>query len=1079
MAELDAALRNALESSIVKARDVSEAAAHTALRALAVHEREPRNHMNDHQRALRRALRTKARQLGDPLERDGDAPMPALERELAYERWHQMLFAAFLTHNHLLHHPTENVPVSLQDCHELATFEGDPDGWHTAARYASHMLPGIFKPTDPLLQVHYAPEDHQTLERILDNIPPPTFTSDDGLGWIYQFWQTKQKKTVNESGRKIGGADIAPVTQLFTEHYMVQFLLHNTLGAWWTARHPNTPLPTTKSYLRTLEDGIPAAGTFDGWPNTAKDITVMDPCCGSGHFLIAAFTLLQRFRMVDENLTEAEAGDAVLRDNLHGLELDPRCTQLAAFNLALHAWKNGGYRPLPAMNIACSGIPAGGPETDWTNLTDDPRAKNALKRLHHLFKHAPDLGSLIDPNRLEEDDPLYTANYTEVETLLERTLAATDQSDPATSIFGDAARGIAHAARLLAGKYTLVTTNVPYLVRGKQSETLRSFLDRSAPLGKADLAAAFVERCRHFSARRGAYALVTPQNWLFLGSYADLRKALLESQRLAFVVRLGAGAFETITGEVVNVALSIVENERPNPSSHWGTIDVSAISGSMGKASTLTSEPVSISSQQATRNNSDGVINLSRASAIETLGDYAVCLQGISTTDYPRFGRAFWEICRVLDGWVLQQGTTSTTAAYAGRQHILDMATLMEKKDELRPAIRGDAAWGKRGIALAQTGDLPATLFTGEVFVNSVPVIVTPDEETRLAVWAFCASSEFAVSVRSINAKHSVDNGYIPKVPFDINTWKEAAAKEFPHGLPKPYSDDPTQWLFHGHPAPSTEPLQVAVARLLDYRWPAENDPDMDLSDEARAWIARSAELNDLADGDGIVCLPPVAGEKPAAERLRALLATAYGSQWSPTTEAALLATVGYDGKTLHDWLTGDFFKQHCKSFNNRPFIWHISDGTKDGFSALVNYHKLNRALLERLIYTYLGSYIRQQQDAAKSNTRGADLKLAKAEELKTKLELILQGEEPYDIFVRWKPHYEQPIGWEPDLNDGVRLNIRPFVEAGILRNKFTINWNKDRGNDPTPNATGATERHNDRHLTIAQKRKARQEASS
>ncbi|MCK7579540.1 MAG: hypothetical protein MZV65_30080 [Chromatiales bacterium] len=69
--------------------------------------------------------------------------------------------------------------------------------------------------------------------------------------------------------------------------------------------------------------------------------------------------------------------------------------------------------------------------------------------------------------------------------------------------------------------------------------------------------------------------------------------------------------------------------------------------------------------------------------------------------------------------------------------------------------------------------------------------------------------------------------------------WQQVAAERYPNGLPKPYSDDPTQWLFHGHPQPATDPLQVAVARLLGYRWPAETDPDMELADEARAWIAR------------------------------------------------------------------------------------------------------------------------------------------------------------------------------------------------------------------------------------------------
>ncbi|MCZ2109689.1 MAG: BREX-1 system adenine-specific DNA-methyltransferase PglX, partial [Dehalococcoidia bacterium] len=122
---------------------------------------------------------------------------------------------------------------------------------------------------------------------------------------------------------------------------MVRFLLENSLGAWWAARHPDSPLIKEWEYLRFRDDGTPAAGTFDGWPATAAEVTVMDPCCGSGHFLIAAADMLRKMRMEEEGLTEPEASGAVLRDNLFGLELDPRCTQIAAFALAFDSWKHG------------------------------------------------------------------------------------------------------------------------------------------------------------------------------------------------------------------------------------------------------------------------------------------------------------------------------------------------------------------------------------------------------------------------------------------------------------------------------------------------------------------------------------------------------------------------------------------------------------------------------------------------------------------------------------------------------------------------------------------------------------------
>lgn len=280
--------------------------------------------------------------------------------------------------------------------------------------------------------------------------------------------------------------------------------------------------------------------------------------------------------------------------------------------------------------------------------------------------------------------------------------------------------------------------------------------------------------------------------------------------------------------------------------------------------------------------------------------------------------------------------------------------------------------------------------------------------------------------------------------------------------------------------------LHVAVARLLGYRWPAESDPNMELADEQREWVERCEALAGYADADGIVCIPPVRGEAAASDRLLNLLAAAYGDAWKGDTLAELLKSAEHAGKTLETWLREKFFTQHCKLFQHRPFIWHIWDGLRDGFAALVNYHKLDAKLLETLIYTYLGDWISRQKQNIASHVDGAQERLAAAEALKKKLELILEGEAPYDIFVRWKPLEQQPIGWNPDLNDGVRLNIRPFLSvpdvgkkgAGCLRDKPNINWNKDRGKDVESAPwyhVFQGERINDHHLTLAEKRKARE----
>jgi len=953
------------------------------------------------------------------------------------------------------------------------------------------MLPGIFKPVvtseadddnrnhrfgseEPTLEVRLAPEGRRALERLLEEIPPPTFTADDGLGWVYQFWQTKAKKEVNQSGRKIGGADLPAVTQLFTEDYMVKFLLHNTLGAWWAVRHPESPINADLDYLRRLDDGTPAAGNFSGWPETVAELKLMDPCCGSGHFLTAAAELMRRMRMEEEELSEAEAAEAVLRDNIFGLELDARCTQIAAFSLALQAWKAGGYRELPVPYVACSGIPAGGREEEWTRLAKgDYRLENTLRRLHSLFRNAPDLGSLIDPSRVSAGQELHAADFEEAEALLEKALARErNGDDPTAAVFGEAARGIARAASLLRSRYTLVATNVPYLARGKQADTLKDHLETYYPAGRAELATAFVQRCSAYVVPGGSCALVTPQNWFFLGTYEKLRERLLKTQSWNLVSRLGAGAFETISGEVVNVTLLALTNYSPAGGHPMIGLDVSGRKTPAEKDLALREADVVMLLQVRQLENPDARIGLTENAVSALLSKYASAPRGLSTGDDKKFLRRFWEFADISFQWSYFLGPPDVSGAVEGRETLVRWE---QGNGELvnNPSpgtrVQGSAAWHENGVLVSLIGPFPVTTSYGEIHAQSTAVLLPKHERHLSALWAYCTSDDFARQVSMLDSKVLTTPATLVKVPFDLECWQRVADEEYPDGLPEPYSDDPTQWLFYGHPAPSTAPLQVAVARLLGYSWPAESDEEMELSAEARGWISRCSGLDPLTDPDGIVCLPAVAGEQPASERLRALLAKAYGEEWSPELLDQLLAGADLGGKDLNTWLRDKFFAQHCRLFHNRPFIWHVWDGRKDGFSALVNYHRLDGPKLRRLIYTYLGSYIEAQANAARSGVTGADLRLAAAQELKSKLETILHGEPPYDIYVRWKPLHEQPIGWEPDLNDGVRLNIRPLVAAGVLRSKFTINWNKDRGKNPD-----GSERLNDLHLTRAEKEEAR-----
>jgi hypothetical protein len=221
---------------------MAEQGAFNALQAMAIDHPEPFAHMDVETRSLRNSLRSKARLLGDSLQANGVQGMRQLSYELAYETWHKMLFAKFLEANHLLMHP-DGVAVTLDECEELARDEGFADKWEAASNYASRMLPAIFRVDDPLMKVGYASNDRIKLESIIEGLEHSIFTADDALGWVYQFWQSEAKAAINASGDPINGEKLPAVTQLFTEPYMVHFLIDTTLGAWWVSRHPGEKPP--------------------------------------------------------------------------------------------------------------------------------------------------------------------------------------------------------------------------------------------------------------------------------------------------------------------------------------------------------------------------------------------------------------------------------------------------------------------------------------------------------------------------------------------------------------------------------------------------------------------------------------------------------------------------------------------------------------------------------------------------------------------------------------------------------------------------------------------------------------------
>ena len=512
----------------------------------------------------------------------------------------------------------------------------------------------------------------------------------------------------------------------------------------------------------------------------------------------------------------------------------------------------------------------------------------------------------------------------------------------------------------------------------------------------------FSPACSKWAIRSMSKAVLA-QNWLFLKTYRKLREKLLRTETWHLFARLGPKGFQTPMWDF-NVQLLTLSRGNPRKQDRrlgeeTGTgmmygLDVSELRTAGEKAERLVVAAIKGVKQVRQLANPDARVALEKNKFNHLLNKFCYSHEGLTTGDLDRYIRKFYEVALADDWRPYIQNATNTTH-YGGRTDVV----FWRNKGELlshspTSYIKGYKVWGDIGLRVTQMRSLPVTTYTGEIFGKNAATVI-PDELDHLpAIWCFCSSPEYHKAVRRIDQTLKVTNATLIKVPFDIDRWTKVASGRYPNGLPPPYSNDPTQWIYHGHPCGSvvwdntgkstahgplrTDPtvLRVAVARLLGYRWPAEQDAEMELAAEQREWVTRCQELLPHADKDGIVCIPSVRGESPAGDRLLALLAASFGDAWNDGVLGKVLSEAG--SSTLDDYLRHRFFDDHCKLFHHRPFVWHIHDGRRDGFQALVSYHKLaegqgkGRRLLESLTYSYLGDWITRQRDGVKARRRGS-----------------------------------------------------------------------------------------------------------
>lgn len=435
--------------------------------------------------------------------------------------------------------------------------------------------------------------------------------SDETLGWVYQYFNEREKAEVfeklNKKKQKIRARDVPAATQLFTPRWIVRQLVHNTLGRLWVEMHPDSWLRDSLDYL------VPLAGEAPPPPlKLARKISVLDPACGTMHFGLVAFDLLaEMYREELENAgasgwpeepsvaDEAEIPAAIVRCNLFGMDIDLRAVQLSALTLYLKAKSLNPDVAITGSNLACADVRLlNGERLDalvreagfdrpiyerlvraaWKRLGNisiagslvrvEEEIRDLIRRERERYNregHQPDL---LDEGAVFEEEAAGEQFWTLIESRILNAFDAfarhqAEAGNDESYFVGEATKGL-RVLDVMLRRYDVVAANPPYMAKSNANKALADFLDSAYPTSKGDLYAAFIERCAELLNENGRIGMIAQQSFMFISSYEKMRTALLEEHSIEIVCHVGPHTFAEAKGEKVNTVMFVLRREGEN-----------------------------------------------------------------------------------------------------------------------------------------------------------------------------------------------------------------------------------------------------------------------------------------------------------------------------------------------------------------------------------------------------------------------------------------------------------------------------------------------------------------------------------
>jgi type II restriction/modification system DNA methylase subunit YeeA len=374
------------------------------------------------------------------------------------------------------------------------------------------------------------------------------------IGWLYQFYISEKKDRVFadlKKNIKITAENIPAATQLFTPHWIVRYLVENSLGRLWLLNRPASKLAERMEYYIAPEE--PETDFLR--VGSPKEIKVCDPACGSGHMLTYAFDLLHAI-YEEEGYDATEIPALILTHNLTGVEIDDRAGALAAFALVMKAAARLGRRRFLRMEVKPNIVvlqnvtftPA--EMLDVAAVVGRDLFTGDLRDTLTQFEHAKNFGSLVVPKLRDAAETLRVVEARDFGgDLLLRQVQARVVS-------------VLRMAEVLSPKYHVALTNPPYMGSSGMNGRLADFTKSAFPKSKSDLFATFIERSLSLVSQLGSVAIVTIQNWMFLSSFEALRKAIINENRITNLLQIGYNSFPELNSKVVQAAAFVIDHHK-------------------------------------------------------------------------------------------------------------------------------------------------------------------------------------------------------------------------------------------------------------------------------------------------------------------------------------------------------------------------------------------------------------------------------------------------------------------------------------------------------------------------------------